>query len=249
MQLRNTDTKVCLQLYFFKSANFKMEEETKQENCINGDKSHSDDIIDGLALGEIRLLEGKKGEESKMLRSWKDIARRARLFDYCKVENPNELPEPKGEGVLQQANGKSERDVIENDSVNGRIQETDNYEPMPRRQSVSNPFNFPQKPIEQIEMLQKEVNLERQSSIDKQQQLNRSPSHSFRLHHSSPELPDIILEETESDVIDDEENQDDHLHIPLPLFQRLSLLGDNSSGVMFFVCLCKHRSSMKLDFT
>jgi len=206
-----------------------MEEETMQGNFINGDKSHSDDI-DGLALGEIRLLEEKKGEEGKMLRSWKDIARRAWLFEYCKVENPNELKERKTEGVMQQANGRSECEVIENDSVNGRIQEADNYESSPRKQSISNPFNFPQKPIEQIEMLQKEVNLERQSSIDKQHHLNRSPSHSFRLHRSSPELPDIILEET-GDIIEDEEKEEDRLHIPSPLFQRLSLLGDNSSGV------------------
>ena len=207
-----------------------------QGNFINGEKSHSDDI-DGLALGEIRLLEEKKGEEGKMLRSWKDIARRARLFEYCKVENPNELKERKTEGVMQQANGRSECEVIENDSVNGRIQEADNYESSPRKQSISNPFNFPQKPIEQIEMLQKEVNLERQSSIDKQHHLNRSPSHSFRLHRSSPELPDIILEET-GDIIEDEEKEEDRLHIPSPLFQRLSLLGDNSSGVVIFVCLC-----------
>ena len=223
--------KICF--HVLRSKDITMDESEGQVHSIEY-TNHHDKVVDGLGLGEIELREEKTApRENKMLRSWKDIARRVRLFEYCKVENPNEEPtELNGENATQPPNGQKDADLRpsasgdETDGVDGRVQDIDQFETRPRKQSLSSPFNFPQKPIEQIEMLRNEVNLERQSSFDKQQ-FSRSPSHSFRLHNH-PELPETILEETENDVIEEEA---DKLSLSLPLFQRLSLLGDNSSGV------------------
>ena len=204
-----------------------MEADINQKEALD---SKVEAVDGGLGLESIELVdevEVEQSEDGKMLRSWKDIARRARIFEYCKVDNPNEEPVSKDEGLKLPVNGQSE-EVFGSESDDGRVQEEDQVESRPRRQSVSNPFNFPQKPIEQIEMLRDEVNLERQSSNEKQP-FSRSPSQSIRLQHSHVET---ILEETENDVIADEAEK---LDIPLPLFQRLSLLGDNFSGVKPFL--------------
>ena len=209
-----------------------MEADEKLGDGIKCDTKHLDGNVGGLGLGEIELQEEKKGETNKMLRSWKDVARRARLFEYCNVENPNEEPADLNDEDAtepgQSVDGGIGIDSVDG-SVDGRVKEIDHHETRPRKQSVSNPFNFPQKPIEQIEMLRNEVNLERQGSLDTEP-LGRSPSHSFRLLHNLQDVPATILEERENDVIEEEEVE--KLQIPLPLFQRLSLLGDNSSGVI-----------------
>lgn len=206
-----------------------MEEDKSQGETINSDAKSCNESLIGLGIEEVELFDDEKGEKldkgTKMLRSWKDIARRARIFEYCKVENPNEVPAEAKHGEDVENEGDEAEDTASlNENSESLIQGNDSFETRTRRQSVSSPFNFPQKPIEQIEMLRDEVNLELKSSNEKP--TSRSPLTSLRLQHH--EMPDTILEETEDSVIKEE---DDLLQIPLPLFQRLSLLGDNFSGV------------------
>ena len=180
---------------------------------------------------EIQNGEGEK--EKKMLRTWKDVARRARIFEYCRVEDPNaasvnspqqeEAPPAASKDVWGDKDNKTEDDASFIPSP-----------ARPRRPSLANPFNMPHKPIEQIELLKEEVNLERQSTHEQKVHPKRSPSSSFSLKHANLELvTDTILEETENDIFKEEEK-----HQPLttaPLFQRLSLLGDNVSGVRILI--------------
>ena len=212
-----------------------MEEGEKQVSSMKDDPNHRDEFESVAGLSEV--LEEKKGEGARMLRSWKDAERRSQLFDYCNVENPNEeLSKPKGENFTPPGARGREREVSAtgNENVEGRIRATDHHESMAGWESHSNPFGFSQKPIEKIEILQKEVNLERQSAIDRQQQqhLMKSLSHGSKTY-IHPELQEALLETVENDVIEEEDEKED-LHIPLQLFQKLSLFGDNSSGVIFY---------------
>ena len=187
-----------------------------------------------LDLGDVALAlvaeqhREVEAEGKKMLRSWKDVARRARIFEYCHVENPN-VPtrEPSENEESREQNG------IIDSNEQGILEEV---RPRGRSQSVTNPFNFPQKPIEQIEMLKNEVDLERLAQ-NEVQHAKRSPKHSLR--KQPPDLPMAILEETENDIFVEEEEEKD-MKIIAPHFQRLSLMGDNVSGVRyveFFILL------------
>lgn len=173
-------------------------------------------------------IQNGEGQTKKMLRTWKDAARRARIFEYCKVEDPNaaSVSSPQQEEASPPASKEvwGEKDNSEDDAPSSIPPPA-----RPRRPSLANPFTMPQKPIEQIELLKEEVNLERLSTHEQKVHSKRSPTGSFSLKHPNLELvTDTILEETEDDIFKEEEKQQSHT---APLFQRLSLLGDNVSGV------------------
>lgn len=211
------------------------EDKTQEETVLRNIPSNENS---SLSLEDIEAQENQVREQKtdeKILRSWKDVARRARIFEYCKVENPNEAPvSPKQDEEEVVGNGDREDGsvaaIIIHENGQETLQNDEFSDSRPRRQSVSNPFHFPQKPIEQFEMLQDEVNLELRSANDQQHFNTRSPSQSIRLQHS--DLPEMILEETENELNEEEAKK---LHIPLPLFQRLLLHGDNFSGVRFLL--------------
>ena len=192
------------------------------------------DLADSPEQTADQRAEIQKGEskmEKKMLRTWKDVARRARIFEYCKVEDPNaaaSVSSPQEEAPAASKEVWDDKDNKTEDDASSIPSPA-----RPRRPSLANPFNMPHKPIEQIELLKEEVNLERQSTHEQKVHPKRSPSSSFSVKHPNLELvTDTILEETENDIFKEEEKQQP---LTAPLFQRLSLLGDNVSGVRILI--------------
>ncbi len=171
-----------------------------------------------ISLGHQDIPEA--GDKPSILHSWKDVARRARIFSYCKVEAP-ESAEP--EKVDEDGN-------LDYQSVNEKVSKgawKDEIESSPGRQSVSNPFHFAPMPIEKITMLNEEVNLVEREML-------KHDSHSQRSHANTANARRLINEP--SPIIEEDDDngafQKEDEVLP-PIFQRLSLLGDNVSGVSF----------------
>eukprot|EP00794_Sanderia_malayensis_P011005 gene11005-12168_t len=197
--------------------------DTLTDNGVLEEKKGNHDIevvVEELENIELGPKENEARRTHSILNTWKDAARRTRIFASCDIEKPVNDGE----------------DIVNGDACNGyqKVSEivskeawNEEIEKIPRRQSVSNPFHFAPKPIEKIAVLNEEVNLERQTSIhDRSPQRSRSSSNTATAARQLHKEPSVILE------VEEEDDDDDVLLCNnTPPFQRLSLLGDNVSGV------------------
>ena len=219
-----------------------MEEEKQLENKLPTDDDDLDKI--GLVMENIKLglkLDGD-GKEHSILHSWKDVARRALMFDYCKVEpsiNDADIQEDNGKNDYQTVN-----EIVSKEAWNEELEDR------PRRQSVSNPFHFAAKPIEKIVRLNEEVDLERQTTPIKDLSPSRLRSQSASLGrqvHGFSSDPSVILEEEEEETAFEDNAK--ALPSPPPFFQRVSLVGDNVSGVCIYMYIIrKYKKGMNTSY-
>lgn len=144
-----------------------------------------------------------KSPAQKILLSWEDVARRARIFESCGVFSPEQSPVNMAQGPYPSLNEAIE--AMKNEAGQ-------QYESFARQQTVPNPFQFPHRPIEKIELLNTEVELERQSA--KRKALKRAPS--IDEINSAFELDDEVAAKKKPTS---------------PYYQKLVFDGENVSGV------------------
>ena len=137
------------------------------------------------------------------------------MFESCGVSSPEKSPlnmanYDMAQGVFPYLNQSLE--AIKKESVQ-------QYESMARQQSDQNLFQFPQRPIEKIQLLNSEVELERQSAKRKYSLLSQNEGGDNGSIDSEIELP---MKKSSSS----------------PYYQMLSIQGDNVSGVNNLAIVC-----------
>jgi len=141
-----------------------------------------------------------------------DANRRAIIFDSCNVRSPSFLAESPSSMASNKLHYSSRTETSEEMKKEGE----EKFSPFTNQQiTVSDPFQFPHRPIEQLTLLNSEVELERQSA--KRRQALRSSS--------------SIDSSANSCTSQGESNDEKRRRLSPPEFDKLNFEGDNVSGV------------------
>lgn len=185
---------------------------TATASTVNKDHVGINDEAISNALQEGCVDKEPESPAQKILLSWEDVNRRARIFESCQVKSPNitEQTSP----VFNMAN--------KNWRINDTLEEMkrdsgEKYDSISRQQSASDPFQFPHRPIEQITLLNSEVELERQSTKRKQ---------SMKLNASAEDVNAAF-------ELNDECQPAKRRPPSPPEFHKLTFEGENVSGVWY----------------
>ena len=141
-----------------------------------------------------------------------DTNRRAIIFDNCNVRSSSFL----AESPSTMASNKLHYPSIAETSEEMKKEGEEKFSPFTNQQiTVSDPFQFPHRPIEQLTLLNNEVELERQSAKRKQALRSNSSIDSSTNTCTSP----------------GESNDEKRRRLSPPEFDKLNFEGDNVSGV------------------